>query len=283
MQMLWWLLACRPQEDSSGGAAEPGCDDPGVTEVAILSTITFARRDAEGRSRGFDLDGLISDGSDPQGCFQADVQSPDGEPGIDSAFSALMPTLDQTEAQGLEELMQDIINAGDALFALELRGVNDRRDDRCVWARMLQVAGPPMLGTDGLPEPGQTYDPDPDAPIIELGQVEIAGGSLTAGPFDWAVPLDILGTHLDLLLADSRIRYTLAVSDDQGGGQGYIGGGQDVAYTLDVITSSKSAVGEVINPIIASLADLQPDAAGACTRLSAVMEFSATTGFFFEE
>ncbi len=282
MSMLWLVLACRPQEEIPGGG-EPGCDDPGETEVAIFRTITFARRDGEGRSRGFDLDGLDSDASDPQGCFQADVQSPDGEPGIDSAFSALMPALDQTEAQGLEELMQDIINAGDALFALELRGVNDRQDDRCVQARMLQVAGPPMLGTDGLPEPGQTYDPDPDAPIIDLGQVEIAGGTLTAGPFDWAVPLDILGTHLDLLLDESRIRYTLAASDDQGGGQGYIGGGQDVAYTLDVITSSKSAVGEVINPVIAGLADLQPDASGACTQLSAVMEFTTTTGFFFEE
>ncbi|HNC98844.1 MAG TPA: hypothetical protein PKW90_22110, partial [Myxococcota bacterium] len=87
---MWLLLlACTAPEEVEAPADIP-CDNSEEKELAMAKTITFARRDEQGRTIGFDLDGRISEASDSKGCFKPDLVSPDGTPGIDSAFSGLV-------------------------------------------------------------------------------------------------------------------------------------------------------------------------------------------------
>ena len=92
--MIIWtllsLLACKDKgtSDSAHDVATPygSCDAAEDSMVFVFSTVSYARRDGD-TVWGFDLDEHESEADDDEGCYHADLSTPDGTPGIDNALS----------------------------------------------------------------------------------------------------------------------------------------------------------------------------------------------------
>jgi hypothetical protein len=277
--MLWLLLACTaPPEESS--PADIPCNGSGEPQLSMMKTITFARRDEQGRSVGFDLDGRESTASDSKGCYKPDIESPEGVKGIDSAFSGLVPALEATEARAVEGLIQVSINNGELLVGLELEDMDDAQNDSCMNLNIARGMGTPMLGTDGYLEAGQTFDRNPEFEAAHVPKVAMVDGAILAGPFAWSLPLNVLDAHVDLQMDAAYVYYE---PGENGEGYGYIGGGISVPYFVEFMGTINSDVGEVLTSVIIAAADLQVPETGACDNLSAVIEFTTTPAFFYED
>ena len=127
------LVAC-----SEKAQTEPeDCGSDTDTVVALVSSLGFARRDEEGHTSGFDLDGDVTELGDSRGCGIPDQTSAEGVPGIDSAFSGILPALEATQAVAVNGLIEDSILSGELLILLELSRVDDLHPFR----HLLEVSG----------------------------------------------------------------------------------------------------------------------------------------------
>lgn len=104
--------------DADGGV--PACDGTGPTGFFVISTLDFGRMGPAGTVPGLNLDGLVSDDMDRDGCFQPDFVSAHGTDGVDNQFAVLLPTLESALGADTRALFQQSINAGDMLILLEL-------------------------------------------------------------------------------------------------------------------------------------------------------------------
>ncbi len=270
------LLACTPPEPE----AEPkACDDVAHTQVIIVTGVSFARR-LDGISNGFNLDGHVSDASDSEGCDQADLVSPEGVPGIDNTFSALLPALEATEGAAIESLLQQTIDSGELLIALELEDVDDVETDDCVNVNVLQAKGSPRIGTDGVILSGQTFERDPTIEPSHLAGIPIVDGRLEARGFDLRIPVQIFDAAIDLTLEDAALSLTLA---PDGTATGYIAGGVSVAYVSELVLNVNTNIEDLVISLLETYADLYPDpVTGVCPQFSAVLQVKATSGFLFD-
>jgi hypothetical protein len=258
---------------------EVACDDAQAGVLAMVSTLTFARELAPGQVEGLNIDGHVSTERTEDGCFKADFVSPEGEPGIDSQFSTLLPTLEAVGGDAIEGLVQSAINNGELLLGVELWGVDDLQNDACVTARIVRGTGQPALGADGFLLSGQTYERDIEAPGSDLGQVAIVDGILEAGPFDLALPLQVLDRQILLNIREARLRINFA---EPTGWSGVMAGGVQVAEIEQLAADVGETIGGVLLTVVRNAADLQPDEAGVCQGLSATLLFDARDGYFFE-
>lgn len=247
-------------------------------ETWIVRELMFVR--AEGRvAGGFDLDAR-------QGgtCGIRDFVAPDGTLGIDNQLAALLPLVEaQVGGLRLDSLVQNAINNGQILLAIELEGIDDDADDGCVAMRLRRLSGTPLLGTDGFLLAGQTLYPDPTAPESLAEGGTIAGGVITAGPVDVALPVAILNANFVLDVDDARFR--AEIDEEAGTMTAMIGGGVTTAQLIDIVMNTEGIPTDVIELAMALLtdnADLAPDASGACQQFSAVMELHAVRGFVGE-
>jgi len=137
---------CEPEPVDAGTCAVE--DAP---QLLVVRTLRFAIADDAGVSEGFDLDGLSTVDKGDDGCGIGDYVDPDGVPGIDNAFSRLVPAMNSTEAkiEVIEGLVQSAIDSGELLITLELGGVDSWADDDCVAGAVGQAVGTPMLGSIG--------------------------------------------------------------------------------------------------------------------------------------
>ena len=159
-----------------GAILGSSCTSVAESEVVVVRELTFLREVEDGVSSGFNLDGAVSDEGDPEGCYRSDLVSPDGTPGIDNAFSNVLPALELTEASALEPLIKAAIDEGRLLLMLEMSGIDDRVSDDCVDMHFSRSIGPPALGGDGFILPGQTYEYDGTAPesFIDCGVLSLS-------------------------------------------------------------------------------------------------------------
>ena len=275
------LLAC------GGGDAKPVADtgadlsvcDSTDTRVLIFNTLGFVHR--EGLvSEGFDLDGRVSDNADAEGCYQPDLTAPDGTPGIDNALSGLLPALEATEARVLETLLQEFVNRGDILLAVELEDVDSLENDGCVNVNILAATGPVMLGTDGSIEPGQTFDRDPAVPVIRAEHATITDGVLRIHDTDFRLVVQVAGADVDLTLEHAEFAIRLA---PDGTASGLLGGGVSVARLESFIDTIASDVRDLAKQLIRTVADLDPAPEGGCAAMSTVFHFTATPAFFYAD
>jgi len=256
------------------------CAAPGEMHLTVLDTLTIGREEPEGYSLGFDLDGRDSDDGDADACFVPDlVHAADGTRGIDNAFGALYPALELVGGNAIEGLVQDAINSGELLLMVQIEGMDDPRDDDSVTLRISQGIGAPEVGTHGLIESGQTFDPDPDVASAVVEGAAIVDGVLDASGFDLDVPLQVFDTFVDLTILDGHIH--LEFTDD-GGAIGYVGGGLTVAQVTELANGVGEELTDTIIAVMDVWADLEPNDRGECQRLSMTMEFSAVTAFYFE-
>ncbi len=278
---LFLLAACKePEAVAEEDIPCDGVDDIDQTHMVVLQQIYFSRRDPENRAWGFDLDGRVSAATDAGGCFKPDLTSPDGRQGVDSAFSGLVPILEQTEGAAVEGLIQQSINSGSLLISVEIDDLDDFQNDSCTRARIGRAKGPPMLATDGFVESGQTYERDDAYAQAVLEQVAVVDGEIEAGPFAWTLEVQVLDTLVNLSLSNAWLHYQI---NEDGTGWGYLGGGLDIAYLIDFMSNIQSDVDDVLVGAVQATADLTPDDAGACTELSAVLEFGTASGFYFAD
>jgi hypothetical protein len=235
----------------------------------------------EGVSDGFNLDGLVSDESDPGGCFRPDLVDSEGNPGIDNAFSNILPALELTEASAVEPLIKAAIDEGRLLLMITMDGVAGRTENDCVNLVLSRASGPPALGGDGMILPGQTYDHDPDAPqsVMECGV--LSDGLLTATPLNIRLPLQVFDERVDVSLFDGI--FEIEMSED-GFYHGRFGGGIDIAAlmaNIDTFDGVGDEVLDLLDSILGINADLMPDENGVCQRLSVAFEFEAVSAYFF--
>jgi len=275
------LIGCADPAADTAAPAEDFCDGGGTVEVALMTSMLFARRSDDGVSVGFDLDDHVSDAGDGEGCGHADLVSPDGAEGIDNGFSAIIPALEATEAQAVEGLVQDAIHNGELLLMVQIEGVHDLENDPCVDVEVARGYGEPLIGTDGALLPGQTLDRHPDVPVSRVEGASIVDGALEVRGLDLSMEIQVLNALIGLDLYDVGVHLELGEDDV---GWGYFGGGllvQDVADQLLAIENIE--VGDLAAQLFELSADLHPDEGGACTQLSMVVEFTTTTAFFYPE
>lgn len=266
--MIPWLLACAPE------APAPAA---GETVTLVLDTLAFGRRGDDGTAWGFDLDGQVSTTSDEAGCYRADLVDPEGRPGIDSAFSGMVPALEATEAGAVEGLIADSITSGELLLLVELAGVDDRVDDPCVDLTVWRGEGTPLVGTDGMILDGQSFAVDPALSAETVSCVALAGGTVTAGPFTLDLPLQVLDVAVQFHVQDAWIRVDLAEGGD---GWGYFGGGVPTADILRIVQEEEDLGGikDLVVTLVESAADLRGEG-GACDGLSIVFEYTGRPAF----
>jgi hypothetical protein len=272
--LLW---ACSGPEET--GPVVDQCDDVGEERLLVIQRLTFVRQEA-GISDGFDLDGVTSPLGGPTGCGIADLSAPDGAVGVDNAFSYLLPALELTEAAAVEGLIQSTIDSGELLIALELSELDDPQQDECVDMWVGRAAGVPLRGTDGRLLSGQTFDPDADAPSIELPDVILQDGTFEM-PVEMLIPVTIFDVSLDFALRDGRLRGQLL---PDGTVVGLFAGGVEVGYLLQIALEENVDAGlhDVLSALLGTWSDLAPGEDGQCTQISMTFAFEAVPAFWFD-
>jgi hypothetical protein len=274
-----WSLLLSACTEPDAPAPEPASPE---TYAVVMSTLDFGRRAEDGTTWGFDLDNHVSDADDDEGCGHADLVDADGNEGIDSSFSGLVPALEATEAGAVSGLIQDSIDNGELLLLVEVSGVDDLTQDECVDVRVIRGTGTPMIGTDGRVLDGQTFAPDPAAAVAEIPCVPLVDGSVRAGPFALTLDLQVLDVALSFNVQNAFIRLDLA--EDGSTGWGYFGGAVPNSDILVIVDEGDLAdIADLVRGLVTAAADMAPNGSGSCDALSIVFEYGAVEAFVFEE
>jgi hypothetical protein len=283
MMLALLLLACAPSTDTGAGADLGTCDASGGRSFWALSALRFAPIE-DNISDGFDLDGDETEAGDSSGCGVGDAVSPSGTGGIDNAFGRMLPALESTEFAAADGLLAAMISSGELLLVAEVSGIDDWSDDGCVSAAMYRGIGAPMLTTDGFILPDQTLELDQGFDNQFFPQTTLESGSVEGRPLNTVMPLQILDASFDFPLTKGAIRYDLHADGTM---SGVLAGGIGVEYLVDLLNGEAGGVDDSLAALFESLlpvlADLEPDASGACTRLSATMAFDAVPIFVYED
>lgn len=264
-----------------------GPDDPiprvcatGDVHGAILTQLGFTRV-ADGVAPGFNLDGMVSDGTDYVSCGQVDFTAPDGTTGVDNQLAKLVPDVENlVGGNAVDGLLQAAIDDGQLVILMELNGADDLVEDDCVDVSV-QVGEKrrPSLGTDGAIESFQTFTPDPAAELSRTNTGQIHGGVLDAGPFQIAIPLAIFDVAFTIHVQDAHIRATI---DEDGKMKGYLAGG---VFPDEIVDGVKEGDGlEDIIPLLQLALNANTDLgysdeSGKCEQLSATLAMSAVPAF----
>lgn len=272
------LIGCAGESPAELAA----CDEKGETRIAVINELRFARLDEDDRTVGFDLDGFNSDEGDDDGCNVQDYSDPEGNTGIDNSFATLIPILELTEAQAVEELIANAIASGELLFLLEAAELDDPRDDGCVDLGFYRGEGQPDMSSTGEFLPGQTFDIDSALGGVRLEDLALTDGSLVGRPFETRIPVTIFDVSLDFAVHNGAMRVFL---DEDGRMHGYFGGGVEVQTIIDLVTEENvdAALAETVISLMGMTADLAPDESGVCQQISINFEFEAVSAFFFAE
>lgn len=267
----------------AGGQGAAACSKPPcVPRVAVARALAFQTETA-GVSRGFDLDGRVSSDADTSSCGQADFTSPEGTPGIDNQFSVLANTLARIAGDAVQGLIRGAINDGTLLILLRLDGVDGLADDPCVDLTLVPGAGKPLVGTDGMVLSGQTFAADPATPASPVRCATLKDGVLQAGPFEALLPFQVLQVRGVLRIHDSRLRAELA---EDGSMHALLGANIEVAQVSELAHTDGALVAsnrELVDVLLASIADAAPDATGKCQQLSVAIELELARAFLFDE
>lgn len=223
--------------DGSGeSSSRPGgggvvVDAPSAGAPTLIARSFLFVRESGGVSEGFDLDGRDSSQADAQGCRQADFTHPDGTEGIDNQLGVLLPLIEAAGGEALEYLIQDAVNEGDLLIVLQFDGLDSRENDDDVTLSLRRAVGDPLVGTDGLIEPFQSFDLDFDEPTSTFEGARVVDGVLEAGPFLARLPIFVFDFRFEVDLIDAIVRVEFG---DDGVVRATIGGTVTLANVLDI-------------------------------------------------
>lgn len=254
---------------------------PGGTRSFLISTLGFTRVNKEdGTVPGFDVDGVVSDEHDELSCHKKDFTSPDGEVGIDNQLAALIPDIEAILGDAVDGLVQGAINNGALLILVDVKGAENLQNDDCVDLEVRTVLGKPTLGTDGVIEAYQTYDPDPEAEVSRATGGKIEDGVLTIGPFELAIPIAIFDVAFTIHVHDALFRLDVGAEDGTRK-SGILGGGVVPQEIIDGVDDG-AGVDQYIPVISLALngsTDLARDAEGTCQQVSAGLTITGVEAF----
>ncbi len=277
LTLVLLVVSC---EDQEAPALATGCGG-GKSQAFLISTLGFTRTDpATGRTPGFNVDGVVSDGSDEGSCYRKDFTDAEGNEGIDNQIAVFVPELEKLLGDAVDGLVQGAINNGDLLILLNVSGIDDLRNDDCVDLEVQLGLGKPTLGTDGVIEAYQTFDLDPkgETSIAKGGKIE--NGVLTVGPFELAIPIAIFDVAFTIHVHDALFRLTVTAPDGTLKG-GMLGGG---VVPQEIIDGVKEGAGvdkyvPALSLVLNGNTDLAADAEGTCQQISSAFAISAVEAF----
>jgi hypothetical protein len=256
-------------------ACEAAPDEP---EVAVISTLEILRELSEGRSNGWNLDGVVSDENDPAGCFLTDLVHSDGTPGIDNSFGGLLPALEAAGGAAISALIQASVDSGELLILLEVI----ENDDGCVDLNVLRGIGEPAIGGHGKILPGQTYDRDPTKPGFFGECVQDDSRVVRTDGFEMGLPLNIFDEHIDLTMLDGRFEMHRR---DDGTYDGIFAGGvstAEIRANMALLDGIGEEIPVLMETAMDARADLEPDFNGFCSRISVGFTFEAVSAYLFD-
>lgn len=269
------LVGCGP-DDPPG---DPICDSAEV-KGAVVTKFAFTKVADGGIAPGFNLDGLVSDGTDFATCGKVDFTSPDGTPGIDNQLAQLIPTVQDIVKNPVDGLIQSSINDGQLIILTELIGVDDMANDPEVGVRVqVGLKQRPSIGTDGQIEAYQTFTPDPAAELSQTSRGRIEGGALVTDPFPLAIPIAIFDVAFTIHVQNARFRMVI---DEDGKMHGFLGGG---IFPHEIVDGVKNGAGlSDMIPLVQVALDAATDLAKNeethdCDQFSAALEINSTPAF----
>ncbi|HRI63254.1 MAG TPA: hypothetical protein PK156_03430 [Polyangium sp.] len=251
----------------------------GSTHAAVLTALAFtiAENDV---APGFNLDDRVSTNEDYLSCGKADFVDPDGVPGIDNRLAALIPVIKAQVGDAVDGLVQGAINDGNLVILTEIENVDDLVDDSCVNVGVtIGQKKRPSLGTDGVIEAYQTFEPEANTPRSYVQKARIENGVLSTGSFPLTVPIAIFDVSFTIHMEQARMRFAI---DPEGKTHGYLGGGMLPQEILDGVAEG-AGVDQYL-PAIKVAMEANTDMAyddeiGKCKRFSGALEFSGTPAF----
>lgn len=277
--MLLSALFFSCSQEKQSDSALPACGAYNE-QVAVITSMDFARRNDDGTALGFNLDNHETDFGDNDGCGLQDISTPDGVSGIDNAFSGLLPALESTQAVAINGLIEDSLRNGELILLLELSYINDLEHDTCIDFGLWRGEGTPMIGTDGTVLDGQSFSRSEMEPgLVET--IPLSDGSFVAGPFNYTLPVQVLDVFVSFTMQDAYLSGSIR---SDGSMHGYFGG----SVALDdfkTITELGDIgdVGTLLDTLLGQAADMDIDGDGECDAISLVFTFDSVPSFFFEE
>ncbi len=151
--------------NDDGGRPMPlECEGGDGRCLFVISSIAPSLEDELGRVEGNDIDGRISDSTDPLGCHHDDWIAPDGRGGLDNQLASLEFYLELLEIP-LQPGFDAAIREGQFLFAIELRDANGQTDPDVrvdtYDPELPPELAAPGLAADGTIAPGQARSRSP--------------------------------------------------------------------------------------------------------------------------
>jgi hypothetical protein len=260
-----------------------GAYPPIESILCVIDTLAFAGEVEPGVTPGFDLDGVVSDGSDAASCGAIDFTDPDGTPGIDNQAALLVPLFDLIGFGAIGSFIQGAVEEGGFLLMWEIAGIDDLEYDEEVTIRMRLGSGVPLLGTDGRIVSGQTFHLHEDSPDQVLPTGRIVDGVLEAGPFDTFLPIVVFGVFYEIDVRGAYLRGRLTY--DGGIEVGVLGGAVTLQSLLELAeTADNEADGiyDKVKLLTEGLGDMMPDENGECQAMSSSLIYTAVPAFFYE-
>lgn len=248
-------------------------------KTTVAYAIDFALEESEGVTRGFNLDGLVSEPRDSKTCGHGDAIDLDGNTGIDNNAAVLFDSVNAVTEASVEELIRGSINDGRLLLTFQIFGLDDAQNDDCVDVEIFQATGAPVVGTDGFIVSGQTFDIDHERPRTSIRCATVKDGVLRAGPFDGNLFISIIGVNVNLTLNSAKLSATVG---KDGLRDVVLGAGINTSELHDILeqTNDQTLLG-FGHFLIDSLADMGVNKQGQCQQLSATVLMDARSAYLF--
>lgn len=290
-----------PSAVDAGGEFEPDAGPvpdagplTGDTHVYVVSRMDLAFADPEGDADivpGFDIDGRVSDATDPAGCRKLDFTSPppESEEGVDNQLGPILAQLE--DSYHIRENLESNLQEGELLVLLRVRGVDDLTDDDRVEVDALIGLLPdgvtlPALDAMGRIAAGQTFDVD-TASVADDGMTalvtlpgRIVGGRLRAGPGDFTLSLPLQDTRVELSAENAQIVFDVTETEL---GAGVMGGQLDVEGTVAAMAEVDGFDAATAELVLESNSDLDHDeATRRCRAISIALVFDGASAVLGE-
>ncbi len=238
---------------------------------------------------GVDLDGVGSGARTPNTCAHENFTGLDGTPGVDNQFSRVTGCMFGLREDGvggyIEKYFNSVMRDGNWAILIELKGVDNTKDDPDVEVGIYKSADPMVRdaqGTNILSGASLQIGDDPHYQQHTRGK--IVNGVLTTDPVDIFVEPSKNYIKPEMLFRDGRLKLELAADGTAKGVlAGYIDWKQQFHTKSRAGAFAEMATGYTCPALYAALkanADGHPDPkTGQCTTISSAYLIEAIPAF----
>ncbi|MCO4744857.1 MAG: hypothetical protein KC912_08710 [Proteobacteria bacterium] len=254
------------------------CSAPQDAQLWLIDSLSLTSQPKPGFVSGFNLDGVVSPEDDAASCGHGDLIGLDGTPGVDNAFSTLMPAMEVVAGDAVAGLVQAAIDDGDLLVTIEVDAGEDANT-----MEVGRAVGPALVGADGRLVAGQTLDVDTELPSSSTEEISFAGPLTRGHGLELDLPLSVLGYALDFTLHDAIVEIDVEEGHAEGRLAGLISLDQ-MDPTLDFVNSNGDPqIAEPVRSALEANADVDLDDDGDCRYISFTVHYTAIPAWLFTE